>query len=119
MLNSNLPILTPEERLITQQKAQESRDAKKVFAEENLKLDWQDENFWRASAASLGVRLPQRFDVGSKAVKKIAKKLGVDLNEFLATTGCSTLKELVELNPTFPSFALCGLVIEYHLEQKK
>ena len=115
----SLPNFTPEERLIAQQKAQESRDAKKVFAEENLKLDWQDENFWRTSAASLGVRLPQKYDVGSKGVKKIAKKLGVDVNDFLSTTGCSTLKDLVELNPTFPSFALCGLVIEYHLEQKK
>jgi len=31
--------MTPEQRLIAQQKAQASRDAKKVYAEENMVLE--------------------------------------------------------------------------------
>jgi len=115
---NNLTTFTPEQRLIAQQKAQASRDAKKVFAEANLKLDYLDDNYWNAKSSELNIRLPQRFDTGVKGMRKVAKKLGVDLKAFLETTGCANLAELVSLNPTWNSRGLASLILEYHLEKQ-
>lgn len=111
--------MTQEQRLAAQQKAQASRDAKKVYAEENLKLLYIDEPYWASKASELNIRLPQQFDVGAKGMRKVAKKLGVDFKAFLETTGCSNLNELVQLNPTWNSRSLAALIMEYHLEHKK
>ena len=111
--------MTQEQRLIAQQKAQASRDAKKVFAEENLKLSYADDSYWTDKASDLGIRLPQKHDVGAKGLRKVAKKLGVDIKAFLETTGCSNLNELVALNPTWNSRSLAALIMEFHLEQKQ
>jgi len=113
------PTLTEDERQAAQQKAQESREAKKAYAEANLKLSYFDESFWTAKATELGLRLPQQYDTGAKGMRKVAKKLGVDIKEFLETTGCSNLLELVQLNPTWNSRALASLILEYHLESVK
>jgi len=114
----SLPNFTPEERLIAQQKAQASRDAKKVFAEEHLKLSYVDEPYWASKASELNIRLPQKHDVGVKGIRKVAKKLNVDIKAFLETTGCANLAELVGLNPTWNSRALASLILEYHLEKQ-
>lgn len=111
--------MTAEERLMAQQKAQASRDAKKVYAEANLKLSYLDDSYWSDKASELGIRLPQKHEVGARGMRKVAKKLGVDIKEFLETTGCSNLNELVSLNPTWNSRSLAALVMEFHLEQKK
>lgn len=111
--------MSPEERLIAQQKAQASRDAKKVFAENNIKLSYLDEPYWANKASELNIRLPQKHDVGAKGMRKVAKKLGVDIKAFLETTGCANLNELVSLNPTWNSRSLAALIMEYHLEQKQ
>lgn len=111
--------MNAEDRLIAQQKAQASRYAKKVYAEENLKLTYADDCFWSAKASELNIRLPQKHDVGAKGLRKVAKKLGVDIKEFLETTGCSNLNELVQLNPTWNSRSLAALIMEFHLEQKQ
>lgn len=116
---NNLPSMSPEERLIAQQKAQASRDAKKVFAENNLKLSYADDSYWTDKSSELGIRLPQKHDVGAKGIRKVAKKLGVDIKEFLESTGCSNLNELVSLNPTWNSRALASLVLEYDLEKQQ
>lgn len=116
---SNLPSMSPEERLIAQQKAQASRDAKKVFAEENMVLDYADEKYWRETASSLGVRLPQRYDVGPKGIKKVAKALNVDIKEYVASTGFASLKDLCQANSTWTSFALSGLLIEWYVGEQK
>jgi len=116
---SNLPSMNAEERLISQQKAQASRDAKKVYAEKNLKLIYVDEPYWAAKASELNIRLPQKHDIGAKGIRKVAKNLGVDIKEFLETTGCSNLNELVTLNPTWNSRSLGALIMEFHLEQKQ
>lgn len=116
---NNLPSMSAEERLIAQQKAQASRDAKKVYAEENLKLSYLDEPYWATKASELNIRLPQKHDVGAKGIRKVAKRLNVDIKAFLETTGCANLNELVSLNPTWNSRALAALVMEFALEQKK
>lgn len=110
--------MSAEERLIAQQKAQASRDAKKVFAEENMVLDYADEKYWRETASSLGVRLPSIYEVGPKSVRKMAKKLKVDINDFVSSTGFTSLKDLCDANPKWNSFAICGLLIEWIIENK-
>ena len=116
---NNLPSMNAEERLIVQQKAQASRDTKKAFAEQNLTLSYADEPYWRETASSLGVRLPQRYDVGPKGVKKVAKALNVDIKDYVASTGFASLKDLCEANPKWTSLALTGLLIEWYVGEKK
>jgi len=116
---SNLPVLTPEERLVAQQKAQESREAKRLFAEQNLTLSYADEPYWRETASLLKVRLPQRYDVGPKGIKKVAKALKVDIKEYLASTGFASLKDLCQANSTWTSLALSGLLIEWYVGEKQ
>lgn len=110
--------MNAEERLIAQQKAQASRDAKKVYAEANLSLDYADEKYWRETASSLGVRLPQRYDVGPKGIKKVAKGLGVDVKDFVNSTGFASLKDLCQANSTWTSLALSGLLLEWYIGEK-
>lgn len=111
--------MSVEERLAAQEKSKASREAKKAYAEANLKTSYLDDNYWAAKSSELNIRLPQRFEVGAKGMRKVAKKLGVDIKEFLETTGCSNLNELVNLNPTWSGRALAGLVLEFHLEQNQ
>jgi len=115
----SLPNFTPEERLIAQQKAQESREAKRLFAEANLSLSYSDEPYWRETASLLKVRLPQRYDVGPKGIKKVAKALKVDIKDYVVSTGFASLKDLCEANPKWTSLALSGLLIEWYVGEKK
>lgn len=116
---NNLPSMSAEERLIVLQKAQAARQAKKAYAEANLMLSYADDSYWNDKSSELGIRLPQQFDVGVKGIRKVAKKLNIDIKAFLETTGCANLNELVSLNPTWNSRSLAALVMEFYLEQKK
>lgn len=116
MSNSNLPTLTQEQRQELIEKAQASKLATKEYAEANLKLDYDDDIFWTTKSAEIGVRLPNKYAHGAKGIRKTAKKLGMDIKDFLDSTGCSSLNELCELNPKWNSRALSGLIIEYYLD---
>lgn len=113
---NNLPTLNAEERQALLEKSRLAKLVKKEFAEANLKLDYSDENYWTTKSAELGIRLPQKFAVGAKGIRKTAKALGVDIKEFLDSTGCNNLNELCALNPTWNSRALASLVVEYYLD---
>jgi hypothetical protein len=114
----SLPKLTPEQREEALEKSRLTKVAKKAYAEKNLKLSFADEPMWRELAQNLGVRLPQRFDTGPKGVKKVAKKLGINVNEWVEYTGFTTLTALCNTNKTWPSWAICGLMLEWHQEIK-
>lgn len=114
-----LPNMTEDERQAAQEKSKEAREIKKAYAENNLKLSYADDSYWTDKASDLGIRLPQKHDVGAKGMRKVAKKLGVDIKEFLETTGCANLNELVSLNPTWNSRSLAALIMEFHLEKKR
>jgi hypothetical protein len=116
MLNSKLLELTPEQRQEHLAKARLAKLAKKACAEQNLKLEYADDSYWTSKAAEIGLRLPQRFETGGKGIRKIAKKLNVDIQQFLESTGCTSVGELVKLNPTWNSRALSCLVLEYYLD---
>ena len=112
--------LTPEQRLEMREKAKASKAAKKLFAEENLKTSWQDENHWRELASRIGFRLPARYIPCSelKHLKRLLKLLQIDPKHWAEIEGCKTLKAFSVLNPEMPSYARCGLVLEYYFEKE-
>jgi hypothetical protein len=112
MSNSNFTPMTEEQR----QQAKETRDAKKLLAEQTLKLEYADENHWAALASKYSVRLPVYYQPSSeiKYVRRIAKKLNADINEFLSSTGYSNIKSLASANPTWTARAICGTFLEFY-----
>ena len=96
-----------------------TREAAKVWAEQNLLQEFADENYWRATASDYGVRMPLRHAPPEpKYLKRAAKKLGCDINEFVKSTGFSTLKQFTSANSKFPAYALVGLLLEFNHENK-
>lgn len=117
MKQNNLPIITPEQRAGMQEKAKLTREAKKL-AGESLKQDYADENHWRELASRIGFRLPARYIPCSelKHLKRLLKLLQIDPKHWAEIEGCKTLKAFSVLNPEMPSYARCGLVLEYYFE---
>lgn len=110
-MNKIFAPMTEEQR----QQAKETRDAKKLIAEQTLKLEYADENHWTFLASKYSVRLPVYYQPSSeiKYVRRIAKKLNVDINEFLSSTGYSNVKSLASANPTWTARAICGTFLEF------
>lgn len=116
MSTEHLVRMTDEQR----QQAKEKREAAQLWAKCNLKDDFSDETFWRALSSDYGVRLPLRHVPGSelKYLKRACKKLNVEVNDFLVSTGFSTLKHFSQANDKWPSWALVGLILEFVHDNK-
>lgn len=110
--------LTPEQRLEMREKAKASKDAKRLFAQENLKSEWADENHWRELASRIGFRLPASYIPCSevKHLKRLLKVCNIDPKHWSEIEGFKTLKGFSSLNPEMPSFVRCGLVLEYYFD---
>lgn len=108
--------MTDEQRAIVKEK----REAAQLWASENLRDDFADETFWRSLSSEKGIRMPQRHVPGSelKYLKRTCKKLNIEISSFLESTGFSTLKQLAEVNKTWPSWSLVGLILEYHHDHR-
>lgn len=111
----NLSPLTEEQK----QLAQEAR-REKILAGESLRHDWADVDHWRMLAKSMGTRLPQSYQpaTSTKYIRKIAKKVGVDIKEWIESTGCDNLAEINKLNHNIPAYAMTGWYLEYAEEVK-
>lgn len=109
---SNFAPMTDEQR----EQAKQTREAKKLLAEQTLKLEYADENHWTALASKYSVRLPVYYQPSSeiKYVRRVAKKLNIDINDFLASTGYSNVKSLALANPTWTARAICGILLEFY-----
>lgn len=114
MLN-NLVALTDEQK----QLAQEAR-REKILAGESLRHDWADVDHWRLLAKSMNTRLPQSYQpaTSTKYIRKIAKKVGVDIKGWVESTGCDNLAEINNLNPNIPAYVMTGWYLEYAEEIK-
>lgn len=112
MSNVNFQPMSEEQRA----QAKETRQAKKLLAEQTLKLEYADENHWASLASKYSVRLPVYYQPSSeiKYVRRIAKKLNIDINEFLSSTGYSNVKSLASANPTWTARAICGTLLEFY-----
>lgn len=111
MSNLNFKVMSDEDRL----KSAQVKEEKKQWALANLKQDFEDLQVWKDLASKHSVRLPIYYAAGTeiKFVKRMAKKLGVNIDDFLDSTGFSTLKQMAVTNITWPSYALCGILLEY------
>lgn len=107
--------------------SQEQREAVRLkrladqkWAKANLKDDFADEPVWRTLGSEYGVRFPQRHVPATelKYLKRTCKKLGLEINTFLESTGFTTLKQLVSANKTYPSWAFVGLILEFYHDHK-
>lgn len=102
------------------QAAQKAKVEKMEFAKANLKLDYLDEPTWRELSKKYSFRLPSWYQPASstKYIKRLFKKVGIDIQDYLEACGVKSLKELNTLNPTEPAFASVGFALEYIEETK-
>ena len=108
--------MTEEQR----QQVKENREAAQLWASENLLDNFSDEPYWRSLGSDYGVRFPQRHVPGSelKHLKRACKKLDVEVNDFISSTGFSTLKQFAQANQKWPSWALVSLLLEWNHDNK-
>lgn len=111
MSNLHFKVMTDEDRI----RSAQIKEEKKQWALVNLKQDFEDLPVWKEIASRYSVRLPIYYAAGTelKFVKRMAKKLEVNIDDFLENTGFTTLKQMAVVNTTWPSYALCGLLLEY------
>ena len=95
-----------------------AREAAQQYARENLRLNFDDAPHWRALAAAAGVRLPAWYVRSTGGgVRKFCIRLGLDLAAIEDATGCRSYSELAGMNPTWPLFAVVGLLLELAAER--
>jgi len=117
---SFLKDLTTEQREELREKSRLTKEAKKK-AGENLFQDFGDDlTHWRSLASEAGVRLPASYlpNTEVKYVRRVANKLGIDMQEYLEACGVTNLKALARLNPNWPAYSEVGLMLEYWDENK-
>jgi len=118
---SHLSNLTDEQRVEMREKAAESKRIAVEYAQNNLKLEYAEMNHWESIARSYNIRQPQAhfpaYDI--KYMRRIANKIGFDIDIFVRETGFKGLKQFAEANPTWSARAVSGLVLECFTEYKK
>ena len=107
---------TPRDMSIYKEQATASRLAKKQWAEENLKLTYDDLPHWKELASKYNTRLPSYVhpNTASKYLKRMLTHLGVDSKEYLESCGVKSFKQLAEMNPEYNAQAEVGLLLEWH-----
>lgn len=98
------------------QAAQQAKKDKIAYAKEHLDLDWgDDEKHWRELAKKFEFRLPVFYqpNTETKYIKKLFRKVGVDIQLYLADCGITTLKRLNAMNPQEPAFVSIGFAMEW------
>lgn len=107
---NNLEPLTDEQKQLAQIARRE-----KILAGESLRHDWMDEQHWRDLAKKMNTRLPQSYQPATqtKYIRKVAKKVGVDIKEWIESTGCANLTEINNLNPNIPAYVMTGWMLEW------
>ena len=119
MKSTYLQDLTPEQRQELRAKAAQSREDKKKSGE-HLKQDWADEAHMRGLASEFNIRLPSSFipNTEIKYLRRVAKKLNIDLNVYVEACGVKNLKQLVALNENVPAFIEVCWMLEWYKENK-
>lgn len=108
--------LTDEQRVVfleQARKAQEERRALFISQAHLLKQDFLDKPHWRRLASKHGVRMPADYVPGTelRLVRKAMRKAGVTPDAVREAFG-GDVKKLQRENPTWPAFALIGLILE-------
>lgn len=110
-MNNLLKQMTDEDRA----KSKLVKDQKREWALLNLRQEFQDFGSWKELSSKFGVRLPVYYVPGTdiKFIRRMAKKIGVSIDDFVETTGCVSLKEFAMSNINWPCYALCGVFLEW------
>jgi len=113
--------LTEEQRKEMREKAAITRAEKQKWAEDNLKTDWLEDNYWCDLAKKHGIRLPQKHipNTEMKYLKRVLKKCNVDYKEYLEACGCKSFTQLAAFNPTATIRAEVGWALEFIEDQDK
>lgn len=117
MSNPNFVPITQEQR----EQAKLKRIADQQYASEHLYTEYKDEQFWRDNASKVGLRLPGWWIPASetKYIRRACKKLGVDINDFVESTGFSNVNQLIKANSKWSAVGMVGLCIEFAIETGK
>lgn len=93
------------------------RIADQEYAKNNLNISYADEQYWREQSSLFGIRLPMWWIPAqeTKYARRACKKLGVDIKDFVESTGFSNLNQFVQANPRWTALGAVGLCIEYKL----
>lgn len=112
--------ISQEDRALMLEKAKKAREEKKK-AGEGLRQNYADENYHRSLAKEYGLRMPASYISNQevKYLKRAAKHLGVDIKEYLADCGCTTLKQLANMNPNETAVEFVGCFLEWYFEKEK
>lgn len=113
MSNPNFKPMDEQQR----EEARLKRVADQEWAKLNLNTSYADEQFWREQSSLFGIRLPMWWKPASdtKYVRRACKKLGIEVAQFVESTGFSNLNQFVRNNPRWSALAVVGLCIEYRL----
>lgn len=116
MSNPSFTPMTEQQR----EEVQLKRIADQEYAKEHLNTLYADEQFWREKASEFSIRLPMWWKPASdtKYVRRACKKLGIDIKDFVASTGFSNINQFVQNNPRWSALAVVGLCIEYKVSQE-
>lgn len=111
MNNPNFAPITDEQR----EQAKQQRLIDQEYARNNLKINYVDQPHWVTLAAKYNSKLPGWWYPSSdiKYLRRIAKKANFDLNLFVDSTGCSNIKEWVNLNSNYTALGAAGSLLEY------
>lgn len=113
---NHLKDLTDAERTELLESARKAREERKALFQSQahlLKQDFADKPHWRRLASSHGVRMPADYVPGTelRLVRKAMRKAGVTPDAVREAFG-GDVKKLQRENPTWPAFALIGLILE-------
>lgn len=95
------------------EKSAATRLAAQQFARLHLKQSFTDTAHWRELAALAGIRLPLWYQPATAGgVRRYALGLGLTLEQITDATGCKSFRTYAEINPTWPLWAVVGLLLE-------
>lgn len=115
-MTTHFKSISDEERLLLLEQGRQAREAKIAWAKENLRDDYKDKPLWRELAFKHGVRLPRSYipATETKYLKRLFRTKGLDISKWLEeSTGCKTIKQLNDLNPDAPAYAVVGWALEW------
>lgn len=113
--------MTPEQRAEVLAKAQAARaeqTARWKASAHLLKSDFSDSAHWHRLASRYGVRMPGPHVPGGefRFIRKAARKLGILPQQIRDAFG-GDVKHIHAMNPTWPAFAIIGLLLEMAAER--
>lgn len=96
------------------------RLADQEYALFHLTTSYADEQYWREKASLFGLRMPRWWipATETKHIRRACKKLNIDINDFVESTGFSNLNQFVKANSRWTAFGVVGLCIEFAIEKQ-